>query len=483
MNILDITRLSGKETREKLISKEISSREIVEAYLEKIEEKEKDLNAFITITREEALAKAGEIDKKIKNGEKLGPLAGIPIGIKDNIVTKDIRTTCGSKMLKDFIPPYDATVVEEIKSKDGIIIGKTNMDEFAMGFTNESSYFGPSKNPIDLEKVPGGSSGGSAAGVRAYEMPLALGSDTGGSVRQPASFCGLVGIRPTYGLVSRYGLVALGNSLDTIGTLSRTVEDGALLLEAIAGYDRRDSTSVKRDREELVANLEGSIKGEKIAVPKEFLDLEMEAGVKKVFKDSIKRLEKLGATIDDVSLPYFKYALATYSIITKVESSSSLSRFDGIRYGHRTGEHKSLDQLYMDTRGEGFGSEVKKRILEGVYFASKAKREEYYIKALKLRSLIIKDLEKIYKDYNIILSPTNPVLAFKLGEKPKYPTNIFTVLGSLGGLPAISIPAGLVDGLPVGIQLIGNKFTELQLLNVALAFENDLDLGGEVNEI
>lgn len=482
MKTLDITRLSGKEIREKLIKKEISAREIVEAHLKVIEEKEKDINAFITLDEEGALAQADHIDKKIENRESLGALAGIPIGIKDNIVTKNIKTTCASRMLEDFIPPYDARVVEKIKAQDGIILGKTNMDELAMGFSNERSYFGPTKNPIDLERVPGGSSGGSAAGVAAYEIPLALGSDTGGSVRQPASFCGLVGIKPTYGLVSRYGLVALGNSLDTIGVLGRNVEDASLLLESIRGQDKMDSTSIKREEKDLSAGLNGQIKGLKVALPKEFLKIEMDGGIKEIIEAALSRLEKLGARIEEVSLPHFKYGPPAYSIITKVEAGSSLSRLDGIRYGFRTEKHDSLDELYMNSRGEGFGPEVKNRILEGIYFSSRDKREAYYSKALKVRTLLIKDFEKLYEDYDLVLSPTSPVLPFKFGEN-KGLSNMFTVLANLCGLPALSLTGGFVEGLPVGIQLIGDKFTEEILLNTALAFEKDLALGGEGDEI
>lgn len=483
MKNLDITKLTAREMREKLLSKEISSREIVSQHLDLIEKKEKDINAFISINKEEALIEGDKIDKKIKNGEKIGPLAGIPIGIKDNIITKNIKTTCGSKMLENFIPPYDATVIEKIKAADGIIIGKNNMDEFAMGSTTENSFFGPTRNPIDLERVPGGSSGGSAAGVGAYEMALALGSDTGGSIRQPASFCGLVGIRPTYGLVSRYGLVALANSLDQIGVIARNVEDATLLLETIIGHDKKDSTSIYMKNKDLLEKLNDNIKGIKIAIPKEFFNVEMDNGIEDIIKNSIKIFEKLGANIEEVSMPHFKYSLATYNIISNAEASSSLSRFDGIRYGYRTKEHSTLDELYMNTRGEAFGKEVKRRILEGTYYLNRNNREKYYNRALKLRTLIIEDFEKVYGKYDIILSPVSPVLPFKMGEDKNYLTNIFTVPVSLAGLPALSIPAGYVEGLPVGIQLIGDKFEELKLLNVALAFERDLALGGEADEI
>ena len=366
-------------------------------------------------------------------------------------------------MLKNFIPPYDATVIEKIKNADGIIIGKNNMDEFAMGSS------------------AGGSSGGSAAGVAAYELPLALGSDTGGSIRQPASFCGVVGIRPTYGLVSRYGLVAFANSLDQIGVIGRNVADTTLLLETIIGYDKKDSTSINKENINLLEQLNGNIKGLKIAIPIELFNMEMDREIKDIIQNSIKIYEKLGADIEEISMPHIKYALATYNIISNVEASSNLSRFDGIRYGHRTEKHNTLDELYKNTRGEAFGWEVKKRILAGNYYLMKGNREKYYDRALKLRTLIIEDFKKVYEKYDIVLSPTSQVLAPKLGENNF--NSIFTTPASLCGLPAISIPAGFVSGFPIGIQLIGDKFEELRLLNAALAFEKGLSFGGEDYEI
>ena len=485
---MDITKLTAREMKEKLISKEISSREIVSAHLDIIEKKEKDINAFITVTKEEALNAADKIDEKIKNGEKLGPLAGIPIGIKDNIVTKNIKTTCGSKMLENFIPPYDATVIERIKAADGIIIGKSNMDEFAMGSSTETSFFGPTKNPLDLERVPGGSSGGSAAGVAAYEMALSLGSDTGGSIRQPASFNGVVGIKPSYGLVSRYGLVSLANSLDQIGVMGRNVEDTTLLLETIIDYDEKDSTSIKLDDKNLMEKLTEDIKGMKIAIPREFFDMKMDSRVRDKVEASIKLFESLGANIEEISLPHIKYALAVYHIISTSEISSSLSRFDGIRYGYRTKEYETLDELYMNTRAEAFGDEVKRRIMVGTYYLSREHKNEYYDKALKLRTLIIEDFSKAFKNYDIILSPISPILPFKFNEKldnpiDMYTADIFVAPANLAGLPAISIPCGYIEGLPVGLQLIGDKFQDSNILKAAFAFERHLSLGGEKNEI
>lgn len=488
MKNLDITRLTAREMREKLIEKEISSREILESHFERIEEIEKDINAFINITKDEAFKKADKIDKKIKNGEELGPLAGIPIGIKDNIITKGIKTTCGSKMLEDFIPPYDATVIEKIKKADGIIIGKTNMDEFAMGSSTETSYFGPTKNPLDLTRVPGGSSGGSAAGVAANEMALSLGSDTGGSIRQPANFNGVVGIKPTYGLVSRYGLVSLANSLDQIGVIGRNVGDATMMLETIIGYDRKDSTSLDLGDEYLIEKLTEDVKGMKIAVPKEYFNGEIDSKIKDKIEKAIKLFENLGASVEEISLPHTRYGLATYHTIVTSEISSSLSRFDGIRYGHRTKNHETLDELYMNTRGEAFGKEVKRRILVGTYYLSRGHNEEYYNKALRLRTLIIEDFNKAFEKYDIILSPVSPNLPFKIGENiynpiDMYKSDIFTVPVSLAGLPALSIPCGYVEGLPVGLQIIGDRFKELNILRAAFAFEKHLSLGGEGDEV
>ena len=485
---MNITKLTAREMKEKLISKEVSSREIVSAHLDIIEKKEKDINAFITVTREEALNAADKIDEKIKNGEKLGPLAGIPIGIKDNIITKDIKTTCASKMLENFIPPYDATVIEKIKEADGIIIGKTNMDEFAMGSSTETSFFGPTKNPLDLERVPGGSSGGSAAGVAAYEMALSLGSDTGGSIRQPASFNGVVGIKPSYGLVSRYGLVSLASSLDQIGVIGRNVEDATLLLETIIGQDTKDSTSINLKDKNLMEKLIDDIKGMKIAVPREFFETKMDNRVRDKVENSIKIFKNLGANIEEISLPHIKYSLAIYNIISTSEISSSLSRFDGIRYGYRAKECETLDELYMNTRAEAFGNEVKRRIMAGTYYLSREHKDEYYEKALKLRTLIIEDFNKTFENYDIILSPVSPILPFKFNEKldnpiDMYVSDIFVASANLTGLPAISIPCGYVEGLPVGLQLIGDKFQDLNILKAALAFERNLSLGGEGDEI
>ena len=485
---MDIIKLSAREMRKKLKLKEISSRDIVEAHLNRIGEMENKINAFITLTEEEALKAADRVDEKIKNGEELGPLAGIPIGIKDNIMTNGIRTTCASKMLENFIPPYDATVVEKIKKADGIILGKSNMDEFAMGSSTETSYFGPTKNPMDLERVPGGSSGGSAAAVRAHEVALSLGSDTGGSIRQPASFCGVVGIKPTYGLVSRYGLASMANSLDQIGVLGRDVLDAALMLGVISGYDVKDSTSMDIEDIDYLEGLVKDIKGMKIGLPKEYFDLKVDSAIKEKITKAIRVFETLGAEIEEISLPNTIYGLATYHIISTSEISSNMARYDGIRYGYRGKDYETLDELYINTRSEAFGEEVKRRIMMGTYSLSSGYADEYYKKALKVRTLIKNDFDKAFEKYDIILSPTSPILPFKLEEKSNdplamYNSDIFTASVNLAGLCAISIPCGYVEGLPVGLQIIGDRFKELNILKAAYAFEKHLSIGGETNAL
>lgn len=478
---MDITKLTALKMKEKLNNQEISSREIIEAHFKRIEEVEDDINAFITLTKEEALERADYVDNKRKNGEKLGPLAGIPIGIKDNIITKDIRTTCGSKMLENFIPPYDATIIEKIKEADGIILGKTNLDEFAAGSTTETSYFGPTKNPIDLEKIPGGSSGGSSAVVRSHEVALSLGTDTGGSIRQPASYCGVVGIKPSYGAVSRYGLVSLANTLDQIGVFGRNVLDAALMLGVITGHDDKDSTSMDMESIDYIEKLTEDIKNMKIAIPREYFDLEMDNRIKDEILKSIKLFETLGANIEEISLPHTKYAWATYYLISTAEISANLARFDGIRYGYRAKEYETLDELYINTRSEAFGKEIKKRIMAGTYNISSAHNEEYYKKALKLRTLIKDDFDKAFEKYDVILSPTVPDLPSKIGDsiEKSHSSNIFTTPVNLAGICAISIPCGYVDKLPVGLQIIGDRFKESNILKAAYAFEKHSSLGGD----
>ena len=483
---MDITRLTAMEIREKVINKEISSKEVVKAHLNRIKELDEELNAFITITEEEALKAAERVDEKIKNGESLGKLAGIPIGVKDNIITKNVRTTCGSKMLENYIPPYDATVIERIKAEDGIILGKTNLDEFAGSYSTESSYFGVTKNPIDTERVPGGSSGGSTAAVKAHEVALALGSDTGGSNRQPASYCGIVGIKPTYGLVSRYGLVPLANSLDVVGTFGRNVKDATLLLEVIRGYDEKDPTSMEIEGSSYLEKLKEGIKGMKIALPREYMNMDMDSRVKGKVMETVKLFEILGGHVEEVSLPHVEHYWATYYLIVVSEISSNMARYDGVGYGYRTEDYDSLDELYIKSRTEGFGEEIKRSILAGTYILGSKEGREYYEKAFRVRTLIKEDFDKVFEKYDVILTPTTPNLTFKIGDSIKNPfetygSGIFNIPANLAGLCAISVPCGYVDGLPVGLQIIGDRFKEANILKAAYALEEELALGGENN--
>jgi aspartyl-tRNA(Asn)/glutamyl-tRNA(Gln) amidotransferase subunit A len=478
VSVLDITRLSAVELRKKLLNREISSVEIVESYYKKIEETEKDIDAFITLTKDEAIKTAKNIDEKIANNEEVGVLAGIPIAVKDNIATRGIKTTCGSKILENFVSPYDATVVEKIKREDGIIIGKTNMDEFAMGSSTETSYFKKTKNPHDLERVPGGSSGGSAAAVAGFEAPLSLGSETGGSVREPASFCGVVGLKPTYGLVSRYGLIAFASSLDQIGPFARNVEDTALLLSVLAGYDEKDSTSVDNKSIDYTKELNSNVKGMKFALPKEYFGEGIDEKVKKKVLEAVEALKGLGAEVEEISLPYTEYALSCYYIISTSEASSNLARFDGVRYGYRAENYKDLDELYVNTRSEGFGEEVKRRIMLGTFALSSGYYDAYYNKAQKVRTLIKRDFDKAFEKYDAIISPTAPILPFKIGEKVNNPlsmymSDILTVSVNLAGVCAISVPCGNVNGLPVGLQIIGDRFEEQKILNIAYTYEKN----------
>lgn len=485
----DITKLSAFEMKRMICEKEISSRELIELHFNKIDEMEKSINAFITLNKEEALKLADKVDEKIRNGEKVGLLSGIPIGVKDNIMTKNLRTTCGSKMLENFIPPYDATVVERIKSADGIIMGKTNMDEFAMGSSTETSYFGPTKNPIDLERVPGGSSGGSAAAVRAGGVALSLGTDTGGSIRQPASYCDVVGIKPTYGIVSRYGTVAMANTLDQVGVFGRDVKDAVLMLSSITGYDEKDSTSFKNPDGTIIfgsfpkeMDYDNYLKGMKIAIPKEIFNIGIDSSIKEQMNKSIKIFEALGAEISEISLPHLEYALAAYYIISTSELSSNLARFDGVRYGHRAKEYTTLDELYTNSRTEAFGEEVKRRIMLGTYSLTKGYAEEHYKKALKVRTLIIEDFNNVFSKYDVILSPTSPILPFKFGEKLKdplamYKADLFTAPINLAGICAMSVPCGSIDGLPLGLQIIGDKYKEANIIKAGLGFEGGIKNG------
>jgi len=449
-----------------------SSEEIVTGYLERIEKSK--LNAFITVSKESALFRAREIDSQ---GHE-GPLAGIPIAIKDNISTKGIQTTCASKILTGYVPPYDAHVIEKLKAAGAIIIGKTNMDEFAMGSSTETSFYGPTLNPWDTDRVPGGSSGGSAAAVAGGEAPLSLGSDTGGSVRCPASFCGVVGLKPTYGVISRYGLISYANSLEQIGPFGTSVRDVATLFDVIAGHDPRDSTSVNKEANYSSA-LKNDVKGLKIGIPQEYFGEGTDNDVEKSVRDAINTLEGLGATTVDVKMPNTKYALSAYYVIAMSEASSNLARFDGMRYGLRT-EDADWHTTFSQVRAAGFGDEVKRRILLGTYALSAGYHDKYYLKALKIRTLIKQDFDRAFADVDVLIAPTMPYPAFKIGEKIDDPISLFlsdvdTVPVNLAGVPSISVPCGFSNGLPIGMQLIGKHFDEAAILRTAYTFEENTD--------
>ena len=474
---MNITELTVHELKEKLEKKELTSYDITKAYTERIAEKEKDVQAFVTTLEQDALEKAKEMDKKIESGEAKSKLTGIPIGIKDNICTKGVKTTCSSRMLENFIAPYDATVMEKINDKELVNLGKLNMDEFAMGGSTEHSYFHVTRNPWNLNKVPGGSSGGSAAAVAAGMLPWALGTDTGGSIRQPAAFCGVVGLKPTYGLVSRYGVVAFASSLDQVGPITKDVTDAAMLLNIIAGKDNMDSTSVERPKVDYTKALKNDVKGLKIAVPKEFFGEGINAEVKENLEKAIETYKELGAEVSEVSLDIAEYALASYYIIACAEASSNLGRFDGVRYGHRAKEYNNVKELFRNSRTEGFGPEVKRRIILGTYVLSSGYYDAYYKKAQQVRTLVMNEFKKVFDHYDVILTPTSPTVAFDIGSKindplAMYLADICTVSVNIAGLPGISIPCGVdKEGMPVGMQLIGNRFAEETLLNAAYTFE------------
>ena len=474
---MDITELTVHELQEKLKSKELTSYDITKAYVDRMNEKEKDVQAFVTTLGEEALEQAKKVDEEINKGEANGEFAGIPIGIKDNICTKDVKTTCSSRMLENFVSPYDATVVEKLNDEKMINLGKLNMDEFAMGGSTEYSYFKKTRNPWNLNKVPGGSSGGSAAAVASRMVPWALGSDTGGSIRQPSSFCGVVGLKPTYGLVSRYGLVAFASSLDQIGPITKDVYDSAMLLNIIAGHDDRDTTSSNQEKIDYTKCLKNDVKGLKIGVPKEFFGEGINEEVKETLEKAIETYKELGAEVEEFSLDIAKYSLATYYIIACAEASSNLGRFDGIRYGYRAKEFKDLKDLYRKSRSEGFGPEVKRRIILGTYVLSSGYYDAYYKKAQQVRTLVMNEFNKAFQKYDVLLTPTSPTVAFDIGSKSNNPLEMYladicTVSVNIGGLPGISIPCGVdKEGMPIGMQLIGDKFQEGTILNAAYIFE------------
>ncbi len=483
---MKVNELTGHEVHDLLAKKEIRAIEVTEAVLGRIDGVEEKINAYVTVRREEALREAEEIDSKIQQGEMSSPMMGIPIAIKDNICTRGVKTTCSSKILYNFQPPYDATVVAKLRKVGAILIGKTNMDEFAMGSSTENSAFGTTHNPWNLSAVPGGSSGGSAAAVAAGETILALGSDTGGSIRQPAGFCGVVGMKPTYGLVSRYGLVAFASSLDQIGPITRDVRDTAILMNLICGHDPKDSTSLNVPVPDYTQALVNDIKGMKIGIPKEYFGEGIDLEVRRTIEKAIEVLKQLGANIKETSLPYTEYVVAIYYLIATAEASSNLARYDGVQYGYRTqgtnGKRQSaMVKMYEDSREECFGDEVKRRIMLGTYGLSAGYYDAYYLKAQKVRTLICDDFAQAFKDFHCLLTPTSPTPAFRIGEKiddplKMYLSDIFTISANLAGLPAISIPCGFTkEGLPVGMQLMAKPLDEEMLLMVAYTFEQNTD--------
>ena len=474
----DLTERTIFEHAEALRKKEYSSVQLTQAYLEQIDKKDKTIGAYITVTADRAIESAKAFDEGRCSDSEISPLAGIPCGIKDNMCTKGIKTTCASKMLGGYIPPYSAHVVEKLEKSGAVILGKLNMDEFAMGSTTENSAFKVCRNPLDTDRVPGGSSGGSAAAVAAREAVYTLGSDTGGSIRQPASFCGVVGMKPTYGSVSRYGLVAFASSLDQIGPITSTVLDNALVLNAIVGHDKRDATSVKRVYNDFTADIKNGVKGMKIGVPEEFFGEGISDDVRKAVLAATDTYRALGAELVSVSMPSIDYALSAYYVISSAEASSNLARFDGVRYGYRCDDYSNIDELYRKSRSEGFGSEVKKRIMLGTFALSSGYYDAYYKKALQVRSLVRKDFDEAFGKCDFIISPVAPTVAYKIGEKTgdslqMYMGDAYSVPVNIAGIPALTLPCGIGEGgMPVGMQLIGPAFSEGLLYRAGFAFES-----------
>lgn len=474
MNILDCTAL---ELGRKIKEKEITVAEATKAVLAQINAVEEKIHGYVSYDEESALKRAEEVQKGIDEGKYTGPLAGVPMAIKDNICTKGYATTCSSKILENFVPTYSAQAVENLIKEGVVFIGKTNMDEFAMGSTTETSAFGPTRNPWDLHKVPGGSSGGSAAAVAANECSMALGSDTGGSIRQPASYCGVTGMKPTYGTVSRYGLIAYGSSLDQIGPIAKDVSDCAALLEVIASHDEKDSTSVLRQDYDFTEALKDDVKGMKIGIPKDYFGEGLDEEVKEALLAAAKALEEKGAIVEEFDLGLVEYAIPAYYVIAAAEASSNLSRFDGVKYGYRAKTYEGLHNMYKKTRSEGFGPEVKRRIMLGSFVLSSGYYDAYYLKALRTKALIKKEFDEAFKKYDVILGPAAPATAPKLGESlsdpiKMYLSDIYTISVNLAGLPGISLPCGKdSSGMPIGLQLIGDCFQEKKILRAAYAFE------------
>ncbi len=476
---MELYELTVHELVEKLEKGEITSEEITKSYFKRIKEKEPEVKAYVSTLEEQAITKAKEVDEARKSGKKVGKFAGIPIGIKDNMCITGTRTTCSSKMLENFVAPYNATVIEKLNKEDLVYIGKTNLDEFAMGGSTENSAFFKTGNPWDLNRVPGGSSGGSAAVVASDMAPWALGSDTGGSIRQPASLCGIVGLKPTYGLVSRFGLVAFASSLDQIGPMTKDVTDSAILLNLIAGHDERDTTSMDMPKKDYTLSLVNDVKGMKIGLPKEYIGEGVSEEVRNAILEVAKKYEELGATVEECSLDVGKYATAVYYVIACAEASSNLGRFDGIRYGYRTEKFENLKDIYRNSRSEGFGPEVKRRILLGTYVLSSGYYDAYYKKAQKVRTVIKNAYDELFQKYDLLLTPTSPTTAFKMGEKCNNPLEMYladicTVPVNIAGLPGMSIPCKLdSQGMPIGFQLIGKAFDEETIFRAAYTYEQN----------
>jgi aspartyl-tRNA(Asn)/glutamyl-tRNA(Gln) amidotransferase subunit A len=475
---LQLYKLTAHELHDLLVSQEVSAQELNMAFYERIGAVEDQINAFVSVTQENALEAAREVDRQISQGEKIAPLSGIPVAITDNICTKGVRTTASSKMLANFVPPYNATVVERLAQTGATIMGKTNMDEFAMGSSTENSAFISTRNPWNTERVPGGSSGGSAAAVCAGEVVCALGCDTGGSIRQPAAFCGIVGLKPTYGAVSRYGAIPFASSLDQIGPMARDVTDCAWLFDAISGHDPKDTTSVKWSGGNCTGALNQEVQGLKIGIPEEYLAATTDPQVKALIENAAKLLESLGAVIEYTKLPHSEYALSAFNIIASAEASSNLARLDGVRYGFRAKDVVDVNDMFTKSRSQGFGPEVKRRIILGTYALTAECYEAYYLKAQKARTLVKGDFERAFEKYDILLSPVTPTPAFNFGDMlgnpmQAYLFDVCTASANLAGVPAISVPCGFVEGLPVGLQLIGNHFMESTLFRAAYAFEQN----------
>jgi aspartyl-tRNA(Asn)/glutamyl-tRNA(Gln) amidotransferase subunit A len=474
---MTLDTLSGWARR--LRARDISSRELTELYLARIDRLDSQLNSFVIVTPELALAAADAADQRLARGED-APLLGLPVAQKDIFCTRGVRTSCGSRMLDSFVAPYDATVVERMRAAGSVMLGKTNMDEFAMGSSNETSFYGPVRNPWDLDRVPGGSSGGSAAAVAARLVPAATGTDTGGSIRQPAAFCGITGIKPTYGRVSRYGMIAFASSLDQGGPMAASAEDCALMLNAMAGFDPRDSTSVDRPAEDFTAGLGNDLRGLRVGLPKEFFGEGLNPALRAVIDGALDVLRGRGAELVEISLPNSALSVPAYYVVAPAECSSNLARYDGVRFGHRCTEPRDLMDLYTRSRAEGFGAEVKRRIMIGTYVLSAGYYDAYYLKAQKVRRLIADDFRRAFGQVDVIAGPTSPEVPFRLGEKSADPvqmylSDIYTIAVNLAGLPGLSMPAGTLGNLPVGMQLIGNYFDEARLLNVAHQYQQDTD--------